>query len=393
MKKYIILCFLFFSFILFSQQNKDIVKESTYYFSLNQDQDFKGYGADFIKNKIIESQFFLIGEQHNIHSIETLITSLIPFFKESGYNHYITEIGPIAAKKLTELAKSPFSLKEYYTKYSSQINLPPFGFFSTREEEKTLQQLKKYNIGLCGIDFENYGSYLFLIDELYKNSDKEKISKDLYNKVYYFVESEYKKGKDNYNPNLMSHLLASKELKEFLILSKNKINTPIITQLELSLDVNHQITLGFWQRRVDNMKSNFAKYYSNQNTKNTPVKAFIKLGAVHTARGTSFSGNLEVGNMIYELANANQSKSFSVITFPRFIVNEKTGKVEDLAEEEDKELLKYASQDQWTVIDLCKLEELSIQNSIKLSKNFVNYIEKYDAVVIPPATKYSEKIY
>ena len=43
--------------------------------------------------------------------------------------------------------------------------------------------------------------------------------------------------------------------------------------------------------------------------------------------------------------------------------------------------------------DLCKLEELSIQNSIKLSKDFINYIEKYDAIVIPPATKYSEKIY
>ncbi|MDV2446413.1 hypothetical protein CMU93_02730 [Elizabethkingia anophelis] len=393
MKKYIILCFLFFSFILFSQQNKDIVKESTYYFSLNQNQDFKGYGADFIKNKIIESQFFLIGEQHNIYAIETLITSLIPLFKENGYNHYITEIGPIAAKKLTELAKSPFSLKEYYTKYSSQINLPPFGFFSTREEEKTLQQLKKYNIGLCGIDFENYGSYLFLIDELYKNSEKGKVSKDLYSKVYSFVESEYKNGKDNYNPNLMSHLLASKELKEFLILSKNKINTPIITQLELSLNINHQITLGFWQRRVDNMKSNFARYYSGQSTEKSPVKAFIKLGAVHTARGTSFSRKLEVGNMIYELANVNQSKPFSIITFPRFIMNEKTGKVEDLVEDTEKELLKYSSPDQWTVIDLYKLEELSIRNNIKLNKDFVSYIEKYDAIVIPPATKYSEKIY
>ncbi|AQW89399.1 hypothetical protein HZP42_07230 [Elizabethkingia anophelis] len=393
MKKYIILCFLFFSFILFSQQNKDIVKESTYYFSLNQDQNFKGYGADFIKNKIIESQFFLIGEQHNIHSIETLITSLIPLFKENGYNHYITEIGPIAAKKLTELAESPLPLKDYYTKYSSQINLPPFGFFGTKEEEKTLQQLKKYSISLSGIDFESYGSYLFLIDELYKNSDIGKVSKDLYNKVYSFVESQYKNGKDNYNLHLMSHLLASKELKEFIMLSKNEINTPIITQLELSLNINHQITLGFWQRRVDNMKSNFARYYSDQSTKKSPVKAFIKLGAVHTARGTSFSGNLEVGNMIHELANVNQSKSFSVITFPRFIMNEKTGKVEDLVEDEDKELLKYTSLNQWTVIDLCKLEELSIQNSIKLSKDFINYIEKYDAIVIPPATKYSEKIY
>ena len=73
----------------------------------------------------------------------------------------------------------------------------------------------------------------------------------------------------------MNHLLASEELKEFIMLSKNEINTPIITQLELSLNINHQITLGFWQRRVDNMKSNFARYYSDQSTKNLRLKLLL----------------------------------------------------------------------------------------------------------------------
>ena len=393
MKKYITFCLLILALSSFSQQKNDIIKRSTYYFSFDSTANFNGIGADFLKNKIRESQFFLIGEQHNIHSIETLISSLIPLFKEYGYNHYVTEIGPIAAKKLIELNENSTPLKSYYSKYSSQINLPPFGFFSTKEEEKTIQQLNKYGINLYGIDFENYASYLSLIDELYQNSDKGKISKNLYNKVYSFVESEYRKGKNNFNPDLMNKLLNSNELKEFLFLAKNQINNPVISQFELSLKINHQLTLGFWQRRVDNMKSNFIKYYNIQSAKEDSVKAFVKLGAVHTAKGTSFSGNLEVGNLIYELANVNQSKSYSIIIFPRYILNEETGEMKDLVEEDEKDLLKYAFTDQWTIIDLDKLKELSIQHSIQLSKNIVSYIQKYDAIVIPPVTKYSEKIY
>ncbi len=393
MRKYSIFCFLLVGLSLVAQQKNDTIKEAVYYFSLDSTGHLNGDGADFIEKKITESQFFLIGEQHNIHAIETFVSALIPLFNENSYNHYITEIGPVAAAKLTQQNDNLIPLKSYYSNYSSQTNLPPFGFFSTKEEENTLQQLKKYKINLCGIDFENYGSYLSLIDELYQNSDKGKISKNLYHKVYSFVESEYKKGKDNFNPGLMNKLLQSNELKEFLLLAKNETNTPVISQFELSLQINHQLTLGFWQRRVDNMKNNFIQYYHTQSAKENPVKAFIKLGAVHTARGTSFSGNLEVGNLIYELANINQSKSYSIITFPRYILNEKTGETQDLMEEDEKEFLKYAFPDRWTIVDLDKLKELSIQYNVQLNQNLVSYIQKYNAIVIPPVTKYSEKIF
>lgn len=392
MKKYITVYFLVFWAAVFSQQEHTVIKESTSYFTLDQDGNFTGEGSEFIKNKIRESQFFLIGEQHDIHSIETLVSSLLPFFKENGYDHYLTEIGPVSAKKLSELAENSFPLKSYYFKYLSQTGMPSFGFFRTKEEEKTLRQLKKYHINLSGIDFESYSSYLFLIDELYRNSDKEKVSSDLYEKIYTLTESEYKKGKNNFNPELMNNLLRSNELKTFLSLSKNKINLPLIEEFERSLMINHQITQGFWQFRVDNMKRNFTQYYHRQSLKQDSVKILIKLGAVHTARGTSFSGSLEVGNMIYELANVNQSKSFSIISFPRYIFNNKTGKTEDLTEDEDKELLKYAFADQWTVVDLNMLKELSIKRNIRLNHSIVGYIQKYDAIVIPPATKYSERL-
>ena len=129
MRKYISILFLMFNLFVFSQQKDDIIKQSTYSFTLDSIGGLKGVGANFLKDKINESQFFLIGEQHNVHSIETLISSLLPLFKKNGYNHYVTEIGPIAAKKLINLNQNSISLKAYNSKYSSQINLPPFGFF------------------------------------------------------------------------------------------------------------------------------------------------------------------------------------------------------------------------------------------------------------------------
>lgn len=393
MNKYITVVFLLLTFPLFSQQNKDIIKESTYYFTLDSLGNFDGYGADFIAEKIAESQFFLIGEQHNIHAIETLVRSLVPLFKEKGYNHYVTEVGPVAAQKLMELNQDSISLKSYYSKYSSQLNLAPFGFFGTVEENKTLKELGKYGINLCGIDFENYASYLAIIDIIYAQSDKGKISENLYKNVYSSLESEYKKGGNNFNPDLMNMLLNSDKLKEFLFLAKNEMNNPVIKQFESSLKINHRLTLGFWGDRVDNMKNNFVSYYRTQKANEDSSKVFIKLGAVHTARGLSFSGNLEVGNLIYELANLNQSKTYSTIIFPRYMLNEETGEIEDLVEEEEKDLLKYSYTDKWTVIDLNKLKKLSIQTNSQVSESILSYMQKYDAIVLPPQTKYSEKIY
>lgn len=392
MKKYISFLLMMLTYYSFSQQNDEIIQKSTYYFSIDTKGILVGDGAHFIKNKIAESHFFLIGEQHNIHEIETLVSTLIPHFKKSGYKNYVTEIGPISANKLTELKQNSLPLKSYYSKYIEQTNLPTFGFFGTKEEEKTLELLNQYNINLWGIDFENYSSYLALIDEIYKNADKGKISKELYKNVYSFIETEYRKGHNNYNPELMNHILKSQHVNQFLIAAKSDRTISLIEQFKLSLEINHQQTLGFWQPRVDNMKKNFAEYYHTQQIENREVKTFVKLGAVHIARGTSYNGHLEIGNMIYELANINQLTSFSIIMFPRYLVNSETKKVEDVIEQEDMEILHYTTPDKWTIINLGQLQELSIQNGIKLSKDILSYIEKYDAIIIPPATKYSEII-
>lgn len=142
------------------------------------------------------------------------------------------------------------------------------------------------------------------------------------------------------------------------------------------------------------MKNNFVELYKNiQSDKNISPKMFFKLGTVHTARGTSSSGFQEIGNIVYELSNINQTKSFSIIVFPRYIYNEKTNLIDDVIEDDDKEILEFTKVDKWTMIDLKELFKLAIENDIQLSKDINYYIEKYDAIIIPSTTKYSTKDY
>lgn len=122
----------------------------------------------------------------------------------------MTEIGPNAAKELEQLSQQKMTLGNFNSKYSQFVEYAPFGFFGTKEEEKTLNQINKFNIQLSGIDFENYSSYLFLLDEIYKNANKDKVSNQLYDEVRDYIISEYCKGKNGYSPVLTKNLLDSK---------------------------------------------------------------------------------------------------------------------------------------------------------------------------------------
>lgn len=376
------------------QFTRDIIKKSTHYFTLDKNDSITGDGAILVNQKISESQFFLIGEQHDIQQSEHFTKALIPTLKRNGFNNYATEIGPIAANKLEQLSRQKIHLKDFNSKYSQYVKSAPFGFFGTKEEEETLQQINRFNIYLLGIDFENYSSYLFLVDEIYKNANKEKVSEQLYKEVRDFIISEYSKGKNGYNPDLTKNLLGSKNLTSFLKQAENSYTRSLIEQFSKSLYINNEQTKGNWRLRVDNMKNNFVESYKAlQKNQIEPIKIFFKFGAVHTARETSFSGFQEVGNTVYELSKFNQTKSFSIIAFPRYVYNEKTDTIEDVIEKDDLEILEFTAPDKWTLINLNELFKLSVVNGISLSKNITTYVEKYDAILIPPVTKYSEKNY
>lgn len=385
--KYFIIFPLLMIFPLFGQDISSIIKESSFSFTLSNNGTLNGAGADSLLLKINDSHFFLLGEQHNIQAIEELTTHLIPLLKKEGYTIYATEIGPFAAEKILTLKKNNQSLLSYYCNYIPLLGFSPFGFFSTQEEERTLEAVIEHKMDLWGIDFDNYGSYLSLVNEMYLQSEQGKILPSEYKETYAFIANQYQQAHNGYNPTLMQNILESDLVNNFLKLARNMQNTPLIEQFILSLKINNEQAKGFWEGRVINMKHNFSTYYRKATAKGVAPKVFMKMGAIHTSRGTSFNGNIDIGNMIYELANFNGQKSFSVISFPRYILE--NGEILDTIEEENKILLSYTSPTNWTFIDLHTIKQLSIEQKIQLPQTIIVYLQKFDALLIPPATQYS----
>ncbi|CAM3741148.1 hypothetical protein MUGA111182_06360 [Mucilaginibacter galii] len=103
------------------------------------------------------------------------------------------------------------------------------------------------------------------------------------------------------------------------------------------------------------MKTNFADNYKIAEAKDALLKVFVKIGSVHIARGTRSSGFQELGNLIYELSQFNRTKIFSVISFARYRIDAR-GKLFDLLDPEDANLLKYTNQYSRSFINLSKLK-------------------------------------
>lgn len=68
-----------------------------------------GKGGELLKDRLSESRFFLLGEEHDDAQLEMLTANLIPFLKEQGFGHYAAEIDPVAAEELQELTNDEVS--------------------------------------------------------------------------------------------------------------------------------------------------------------------------------------------------------------------------------------------------------------------------------------------
>ena len=388
MRRYkLLILILLFSNIAFCQN--DPIKDATYHFTI-KNNEFLGGGADTLKNYIRKAQFFLIGEEHNMKELQDFTTSILPLLKNCGYKNFALEIGPVSSEKISSIYLRKQTITDFNTKYYKYIDGSPFGFFDGKEEERFSNQAFKNGFKVWGLDFENYNAPLFILDQLYETSKKSNELNRLYELSHQAIIDEYAKDKIEKKYNLATNLLNSVPIKSFFeMVSTNSKAKYIIDQQILSWKIYDQESRKNWYPRVENMRENFMHNYNLELKKNKIPKVFVKMGAVHIAKGTSSSGFKEVGDLVHELAKTNGTKSFSVISFARYRINAK-GELLDLLEDEDAQLLKYTTKDSWSLIDLNRLKKESQQGEFKLSKTMLSYIEKFDMMLIPPATKSME---
>ena len=120
-----------------------------------------------MENKISESQFLLLGEQHYSPEISEFTNAILPKLKQSNFKYFAVEVGPNSTEKMITVIKEQNSLFDFNTNFYSNYKDIPFPFFDGKKDELFLKTAINENFKIWGIDQEFLTSHLFLIDEIY----------------------------------------------------------------------------------------------------------------------------------------------------------------------------------------------------------------------------------
>tara|TARA_R110001606_G_scaffold8489_1_gene37474 strand:- start:5 stop:1201 length:1197 start_codon:yes stop_codon:yes gene_type:complete len=392
---------IFISTLSFSQEelkSKDILDFVTTFKII--DGQIIGQGADTIKKRISESQFFLLGEQHYSPEISELTNCILPILASKDFDNFVIEIGPNSASKLVNVIKNQNSLLNFNSDFYEKYNDIPIPFFDGKKDEVFLKTAISNGFKLWGIDQEYLSSHMFLIEELYNQSENRESLKQYFDDLNAFIISDFAKGNNDDSYPMFTNLLNSKEVKQFFAKASTKSEKLITSELIKSWEI---YALNETKRysesnttRMENMKRNFGVHYRNVQKNISLPKVFVKLGSMHLANGKNWLGIYDLGNMINELAYFNDTKSTSINCFARYSMDV-SGNIYDYLEEDGGEdyrlILELAKKDEWILIETKPILKLANIKKVKLNDNLKILISGFDYILFSPTRTQTELNY
>lgn len=342
-----------------------------------------GEGAKLLLGKISESQFVLIGENHNSSQLALLLKTLVPKLASYGFKNLALEVGPESAVKLNQLS-DPYDatlnqLKLFNNKYY-QNGQYPIVFFGGIEDGQFLREARKYNFNLLGLDQEYSNSYEYLFDEL---SNIEPLDPALQTAAKLQLREIRASGKD-----VECRLLRDGVITEYLNSFDDDRSIRIIEALRKSWEIyclylekkykeNNEI-------RAEYMRSNLLSYFDGNDS---IQKTLIKLGHSHTTKDTSPLGIDDIGKLVYSMANEQNLRSMHIAQRQRFVRTFLGFSSDYIKYSRDIEaVLRWGDKHKWVVIDMEKFraEHSEMPN---LSKSMKREIYSYDLILITPLDK------
>lgn len=386
-------CYLliFMSSLVYSQKelmSTDIDK-FCYTFKI-ENEKIIGNGYKILNDHISKSQFVLLGEQHFASEISLLTNSLIPILYNNQFKYFVAEIGPNSSKKLVSQIQENGQLFDFNTKYYDLTGEIPIPFFDGKEDELFLKTALKNNFQILGVDQEYQTAPFFLFDEILRLSKNNKNIFPAYEHATKFMLTEFKEYWKDSKYKIFDKYINSSEINTFFELTdKNNAEIQkIISDIKISWNIYLQNEKGFykngWDQRIKNMKFNFSNHYKNVSKKDVIPKMFVKMGAVHLSNGLNNYGYYDLGNMVKELSNFNQTKSTSLICIPRFYIEDNQIKDELNTEDPLYIVLEKGNKEEWTLVDNIELLNYCYKEKIKINSELKKELEKFDFILIPP---------
>lgn len=398
MKHLISILFIAFSIKAFGQTNElkssDIISFA-YSFKIENNQ-LIGPGADTLKKAIRESQFFMLGEEHFSPQISELTNIILPYFSSNGYKNFALEVGPFTAKIIESEIKMKKSLYDFNTTFYSNYNDIPIPFFDGTKDDEFIKTALKDDFKLWGLDQEYVTAPLFLLDEIYRNSQDSISAEQQYRNAKNYLKQQL----NDFNSDKKNHYFEMFDTDNDFTKYINQCNEPeqqeIIKALRISMGIYKQQNWSGNNSRMEYMKRNFSNNYRTAQKDDSLPKVLIKMGSMHLGWGKSWLGIYDLGNMIGELAHFNDTKSISINCFSRFI-EEKNGTIYDYKSDQDGKnlslILDLASKDNWTLVDNKKIIEVASKRKIKLNNDLTFLISKYNYILFAPLKTLVENNY
>ncbi|MFI1770251.1 hypothetical protein [Thalassobellus citreus] len=392
MKQTLLLISLFLTSLIYSQKELSSfdIDKFTYYFKI-ENNTLIGNGVKILKQRISESQFVLLGEQHFASEISIFSNSLLPILADNNFKHFAVEIGPNSANALVAEIHEKGQLYDFNTDYYKLTGEIPIPFFDGKEDETFLKTALNLKFQIWGIDQEYLNAQFFLFKEILKLSADQKKVKKHYQLAYKYMLTEFKKYWADENYKIFENYQKSTEIDAFF--KSTDQNNPevqkIITDLKKSWSIYQSNDNGLyrnsWNGRIGNLKTNFSQYYRKANSNDTLPKVFVKMGAVHLSNGLNDFGYYDIGNLIEELSYFNQTKSTSLKCIPRFYKGENNEIIDDLKSDNPlKLILEKARQNEWTLFSNNELINYCYKEKIKLNSKLKTELKRFDYILIPP---------
>ena len=299
-----------------------VILSNSYTLKLDK-ESLTGNAVPFLLKEIENTQFVILGEEHNIAEIPLFTEKLFMLIHDKfGFNYFATEQDPVMIEKI--------SMKPYRGNLDS-INklavryLKGFTFISDEELEMLAGIGKKSTAKYKPIwGCEQAFGVTHILDELKKNAK----TKEQHNAIRLFQVESFEKERER---DLARHHYMAEagkkgkidSLKKAFLSSNNKRTDYLIEAIEMSDSIyslfkkSEQGDPG--ERYYNNlvreqyMKKLFSWNYNAAYAKEKKApKVLFKYGQLHLYKGLNPLNILSLGNFISEFANSSGTSSFSI---------------------------------------------------------------------------------
>lgn len=322
MKQVLITLFFFvFSLNLLSSQDSllvETIRQHSYNLSV-EEQAFVGEGAAVLQEAMQAKQFLLVGEQHGIVEVGAFTAALLKAARPLGFDYFCIETDPFIAKKLEELVRAgkpalAAFVKEFPMSIPFYDNVEDFDMLTTATNGQSVNSPTYWGVDQV---FAAAPRYLFQrLSEIAPNDAAKTLALDYLQKGREGLQAVMKTG--DFNKMILNQLTDKdfEKLSQAFGQDPSKESTQILEGMLKTKEIYAAWYAGkYYQNnliRSKLMKKQFMQYYREAEKLVEQPKVVFKFGATHTYRGLSYYQMFDLGNLVSELADMNETESLHI---------------------------------------------------------------------------------